>query len=185
MSTLAPTPVSALPAGVWTADPLHSSVTFSVRHMVSTFRGELSEFTGALTVADGRATLEASGPAASIRTQDPNLNAHLLSPEFFDVERTPEVSLRSSAVTQEGDDVVIEAELTMKGITRPVVLRGTLTGPAEDPFGGRRAGLAVETVVDRRDFGLDWNMPLPGGGFILGHDVTVSAEVELILEAGQ
>jgi polyisoprenoid-binding protein YceI len=185
MSTLAPTPITAIPAGTWTADALHSSVAFSVRHMVSTFRGELSEFTGALTVGDAGAVLEASGQAASIRTQDANLNAHLLAPDFFDVERTPEVSFRSTSVVQDGDGVVVEGDLTMKGVARPVVFRGTLAGPVDDPFGGRRAGLAIETVVDRRDFGLDWNTPLPGGGVVLGHDVTISAEVELVLEAGQ
>ena len=183
MTTLAPIGVDALPAGTWSSDPLHSSVAFSVRHMVSQFRGELSEFTGALVVDADGARLEARGPVTSIRTQDENLNAHLLSPDFFDAERTPEVSLRSTAIRREGDEVVVEAELTMKATTRPVVLRGTLTGPVEDPWGGQRAGLALETVVDRRDFGLDWNAALPGGGFVVGHDVTISAEVELVRAA--
>ncbi|MEW6583041.1 MAG: YceI family protein [Actinomycetota bacterium] len=183
MTTLAPTTVDAIPAGTWRTDPLHSSIGFSVRHIVSTFRGELPDFTGTLVVDAGGAVLQASGTVASIRTQDESLNGHLLSPDFFDAEKHPEVSFRSRAVRGEGDAVVVEGDLTMKGNTRPATLRGTLTGPLEDPWGNQRAGLSLSTVIDRREWGLDWNMPLPGGTLVLGTDVTITAEVELIRDA--
>jgi chromate reductase len=149
-------------AGAWRADVAHSSVRFAVAHMVvSTFRGELTEFEATFEAGADRLALTGSGRVASVTTRDDTLTAHLRAPDFFDADRYPEIRLASTSVAVAGDRVTVEAGLTIKGITRPVVLTGTLAGPVDDPFGGARLGLDLEGTIDRRDFGLDWNLP-PG-----------------------
>lgn len=167
-------------AGVWKADVVHSSVRFAVRHVVSTFRGELPDFEAELRVAEDGARLVGRGRVASIQTRDETLTAHLFAPDFFDSERFPEIGLTSTSVERAGDRISVEAELRIKETTRPVRLTGTIEGPAADPFGGTRLALALETAIDRRDFGLEWGMTLPGGGLYLGNEVTLSAELELV-----
>jgi polyisoprenoid-binding protein YceI len=120
----------------------------------------------------------------SIVVKDENLEAHLGSPEFFDVERYPEIRFVSSAVRRDGDELVVDGELAIKDRKHPVEARGSISGPAdlEDLGGGIRLGLALEAVIDRTEFGLDWNTPLPGGGQVLANDVTLTVELELALE---
>ena len=182
MSTTALAP-TALPTGTWTADTLHSSIRFSVRHMVvSTFRGEVPEFSGSFVVGDDGAALQGSAPVASIRTQDPNLDAHLVSPDFFDAENHPELHFASTEIHRDGDRLTVEGELTLRGVAKPITLLGTLSGPVDDPFGSVRLGIALEGTIDRRDYGIEWNAPLPGGGFALGNEVTITADLDLIRE---
>ncbi len=180
MSTISETR-SALPTGTWQADPVHSTVGFSVKHMVvANFRGGFDTFSVTLDETGLRGTVD----VASIGVSEPNLNGHLLSPDFFDAERNPQLSFNSTAIRVEGDKLDIDGELTIKGTTRPVKINGTVTGPVTHPFdGSSRLGLELETVVDRTAFGLDWNAPLPTGGFAVGNDVTLVAELELVEEA--
>jgi polyisoprenoid-binding protein YceI len=173
---------STVPTGTWQSDPVHSHVGFAVKHVVGTFRGSFGEFEATLSDASGQPQLSGRVPAESVQVKEENLQGHLLSPEFFDVEKTPEISFQSTGIKAEDGQVVIDGELTVKGITKPVVARGELNGPAAGPDGNDRIGLDLETKVDRHHYGLDWQMELPGGGKTLGDEVTLSVHLELIKE---
>ena len=175
MSTIEIT--QAVPTGTWIADPIHSSLAFAVRHNgVIPFRGGFDTFEAEL--ADGK--LSGSARVETIQTDDENLTGHLLSPEFFDAERHPVLRFESTEIRRDGDRVTIDGLLTLKGESRAVELRGTITGPVADAYGGERVGLELETTIDRTDFGIDWNAELPSGGQVLANDVTLTAELELV-----
>ena len=167
---------TAVPTGTWQADTVHSGLSFEVPYAVATFGGEVTDFDAAL--ADG--TLTGSARVASLKVKDEALQAHLASPEFFDVERHPELRFVSSEIRRDGDSIEIDGELTIKGITRPATLRGTITGPAVDHFGATRLGLALQTTIDRTEFGMSWNMPLPNGQPALADEVTLKADLTLV-----
>jgi polyisoprenoid-binding protein YceI len=169
-----------LPEGKWTSDPVHSSVGFSVKHMgAGTFRGSFDEYDVSLSEIDDAPRLTGSARVESVDVKDENLKGHLLSPEFFDAERHPEITFVAREVRADGDGVVVEGDLTVNGFTRAVDARGSISGPVEALGGGQRIGIDLETVVDRHDFGLDWNADLPGGGKVLGDDVTLTVHLEL------
>jgi polyisoprenoid-binding protein YceI len=183
MSTIAATR-TALPTGTWNVDPVHSQVGFAVEYMIGTFRGSFSPVQGTLAVADdGTTTLAGSAAATSVKVQDENLGTHLLSPEFFDAERTPEITFAASRIDRHDDHVTVNGELTIKGTTQPVTLAGTIADPIEDAYGNDRIGLSLETTVDRTSFGLNWNLPLPNGKPALANDVKLTAELYLVREA--
>jgi polyisoprenoid-binding protein YceI len=172
---------SAVPAGTsWTLDSTHSSVGFAVKHMVvSTFRGSFEDYDASLTVDEqGNLRLEGRVRADSIPVKDPTLAAHLKAPDFFDTERHPEISFTSTLVRAEGDELIVEGELTIKGNTRPLRARGTLTGPVVGLADATKLGVELEAVVDRTDYGLDWNAPLPKGGLALANEVKLHANLE-------
>ena len=180
LSTITATPTQ-LPTGTWSIDPVHSQVGFAVEYMVGTFRGSFSPVEGTLAVAeDGAAELKGSAQAAGIKVQDENLSTHLLAPDFFDSERTPEIDFSATDVRREGDNATVNGELTIKGITQPVELMGTVTDPVEDAYGNDRIGLTLNTIIDRTRFGLTWNLPLPNGKQALANDVTLTAELYLV-----
>ncbi len=165
----------ALPTGTWTLDKTHSSVSYSVRHSgVSLFKGGLADFDAVLDAG----LLAGSADVASITVQDENLEGHLLSPDFFDAERYPRVSFASTDIRRDGDQVVVEGELEIRGVKQPVALTGSIAGPVAGPA-GEKIGLHLETVIDRTSFGMTWNMELPGGGSILDNEVTLTADLEL------
>jgi len=178
MSTIS-TQRTSLPTGTWKLDPVHSSIGFSVKHVVGRFRGGFDSFDVTLDEQGLRGTTAVS----SIDIDEPNLSGHLLSPDFFDAERFPELVFRSQSIAVDGDSVSIDGELTLKGVTKPVTITGTVSGPADHLDGSSRLGLELETVVDRREYGLAWNAPLPTGGFVLGNDVKLTAELELFQKA--
>ncbi|HUK98285.1 MAG TPA: YceI family protein [Gaiellaceae bacterium] len=167
---------TTVPTGTWNADTVHSSVTFEVPYAVATFSGSVTDFDAAL--ADGRLT--GAARIGSITVKDENLEAHLLSPEFFDAERHPEVGFTTDTIRRNGDAVEVEGEITIKGITKPATLRGTIVGPSVDHFGKNRVGLSLETTVDRTDFDINWNMPLPNGEPALANEVTLKADLTLV-----
>lgn len=174
--------VTAVPTGTWVTDPVHSSLGFAVKHMVvATFRGSLTDFEATLTAdEDGKARLVGVGRVASVVLQDENLSAHVQSPDFFDAPRYPEVRYESDDVAIEGGKLVARGEITLKGVTKPLELQGELVGPIEDPYGNIKIGVTLEGTIDRTEFGLNWNAPLPaGGGFVVGNDVRLTAELEL------
>jgi polyisoprenoid-binding protein YceI len=176
MSTTIEQQQTAVPAGTWQADPVHSSVGFAVKYLgVATFTGELTNFEA--TLEDG--ALAGKAQVASVEVKDENLKAHLQAPEFFDAERHPEVSFSG----RDAGNGRFEGELTIKGVSQPATLEGMITGPVTDPYGNERYGLALTTVVDRTAFGLNWNAPLPGGGFALANDVTLKADLSLVKDA--
>jgi polyisoprenoid-binding protein YceI len=175
------TTATAIPAGTYTADPVHSSAGFAVKHMLSTFRGSFARIDATVTVDEsGAAQLTGSVPVDSVVVKDENLVAHLQSPEFFDAEQYPEIRFDSVELTVDGPVATLTGDLTLKGHTERVTAEGSVVGPIEDPFGNTKLGLQFETVVDRTKFGLNWNAPLPKGGFMLANDVTLSVDLELV-----
>ena len=174
--------MSAVPAGTtWSVDPVHSTVGFAVKHMVvSTFRGRFEDFDATLT-ADAGGALHLSGRvrAGSIVVKDENLAAHLAAPDFFDTERYPELKFSSKEIRRSGEELVVDGELTIKDQTHPVEARGTITDPHETLGGVVKIGVTLETVIDRTKFGLNWNAPLPKGGFALADEVKLTVELEL------
>ena len=173
---------STIPTGTWQSDPVHSSVGFAVRHVVGTFRGSFGEFEATLGDASGEPQLSGRVPVESVQVKDENLETHLLSPEFFDQDQAPEISFESTKVAQEGDEIVVDGELAVKGTSKPVVARGKLSGPIPGPDGNERIGIELETKVDRHDYGLDWNMDMPDGSKMLGDEVALTVHLELIKE---
>ena len=165
----------AIPTGTWALDKTHSSVGYAVRHSgVSLFKGGVEGFEAELV--DG--TLRGSADVSRITVNDENLQAHLLSPDFFDVQRTPRVSFGSTSIRRVGDELTVDGELEIRGAKQPVTLTGTIAGPVQGPA-GEKLGITLETVIDRTSFGITWNMELPGGGFILDNEVTLTANLEL------
>ena len=173
---------STIPTGTWQSDPVHSSAGFAVKHVVGTFRGTFNDFAATLSDASGSPQLSGRAKVESVHVSDENLYGHLQSPEFFDAEKHPEIIFESKEISQDGDKLTIEGELTVKGITKAVTARGEVSGPAPGPADSERLGIDVETIVNRHDYGLDWQMDLPGGGKTLGDDVTLTVHVELIKE---
>ena len=168
----------ALPTGTWHLDPVHSSLGFEVAYMGGVFRGQFREV--AATLEDARLT--GSAQVASVDVKDENLAAHLASPEFFDVERHPELRFTSNEI-EGGEELTIRGEITIKGVTQPVELTGRATEPLTDAYGRERFGLTLETKLDRTAFGLNWNLPLPRGEPALSNEVTLAAELFFVQEA--
>jgi len=171
----------ALPVGTWQIDPVHSQITFAVEYMVGTFRGSFSPVEATLVAdEDGEARLTGRANAADIKVQDENLVSHLLTPDFFDAERTPAIAFTSTGITRSGDEVAVDGELEIRGVSRPVTLTGTISDPIEDAYGRERVGLKLQTTVDRTEFGLSWNLPLPNGKPALANEVELAAELYLV-----
>jgi len=167
-----------LPTGTWQVDATHSQVGFAVEYLVGTFRGSFSPVEATLAVAeDGTVELTGSAGVDGIKVQDENLAAHLLSPDFFDAEKAPRITFAASDITLSGKNVKANGELTIKNIAKPVKLTGTFADAIVDGYGNERLGLTLETVVDRTEFDLNWNNPLPTGEPALGNDVTITAEL--------
>ena len=164
--------------GTWTLDPIHSNVGFEVKYLVGTFRGQFRDIDGNLVVSDeGRATLEGSARVASVDVKDEMLSGHLQSPDFFDAERFPEITFRADGIDVTSGEIRAQGEITIKGVTKPVEISGTITLPSRDYSGNPRIGAVLSATVDRTDFGVNWNAPLPGGDQALGHEVTINAEL--------
>ncbi len=172
---------TATERATWQIDPSHTTVGFAVKHMVvATFRGRFEDLDAQLDVAeDGTAKLVGSVAPRTIVVKDENLAGHLQSPDFFDSERYPEIRFESSSIRIEGDEALVEGDLTIKGNTERVTARGGYVGPHEDIAGNTKIGLSLETVVDRTKFGLNWNAPLPKGGVAVANDVQLVVELEL------
>ena len=180
MSTI--TTTKSAPAGTWSADPVHSHVSFEVAYAgTNTFRGGFREY--AVTLQDG--ALEGSAQVASVDVKDEQLSGHLQSPDFFDAERYPEISFRAGELKlTDGGTVAGPGELTIKGVTKPVELQGRLAAaPSVDPFGRERLGLSLETAIDRNEFGVAWNAPNQSGGNYLGDEVTLKADLTFVRQA--
>jgi polyisoprenoid-binding protein YceI len=171
-----------VPTGTWVVDPVHSTAEFSVKHLISNFRAGFEDVTGSLVVGEGGFALAGSVPVESIAIKQPDLRAHVLAADFFDVANHPTVEFRSDDVRVDGEDLAVEGELTIRGATRPVTARGRLLGPVEAPW-GQSLALELETVLDRNDYGLTWQMEAPGGRKALGDEVVLSVHLELKLEA--
>ncbi len=177
MSATAPATLS----GTWVADPIHSTASFSIKHMiVSTFRANFGEVDGRLEVDGDDIRLTGRVAASSIDVEQEDFRNHLLSAEFFDVENTPDITFVSTAVRRgEGDAIEVDGDLTVKGVTRPVSATGILIGPAVSFGDAEVVGVELQTTVDKNDFELKWNAPLPKGGFAVSDNVTLNVHLEL------
>lgn len=171
-----------IPAGTWSIDPVHSNVGFEVGYLAGTFRGQFGDVLVKLDTNAG-ARIDGTAQVASVDVKDENLAAHLQSPDFFDAERYPELRFVAEDVDLGSETVGAAGEITIKGVTKPVEVTGTLSEPIEDAWGNERLGLQLTATVDRTEFGLNWNMPLPTGDEALSNTVTVLAELQLVKAA--
>ena len=178
--TQTPESVTGLPVGTWKLDPTHSSASFAIKHMVvATFRGRFEKLDATLTVSEDSAELTGTVDAGSVIVKDENLQAHLGAPDFFDVERYPEIEFNSSSIRRDGDELIVDGKLTIKGHTHPVEARGTIAGPAVTFGDLPKLGITLDAIIDRTEYGLEWNAPLPKGGFALEDQVKLTVELEL------
>jgi len=174
MSTL-----SELKPGLWNVDAAHSEVGFTARHlMVSKVRGQFKDFSAVVTIAQPfeSSSVDATVQLASIDTNSADRDVHLKSPDFFDVENNPAMTFTSTKVT----DTSLEGLLTIKGVTKPVTFDLDFGGVSADPWGGTRAGFEATTEINRKDFGLSWNVAVEGGGVLVGEKVKIVLDVQLV-----
>ena len=164
--------------GTWTLDPVHSTVGFEIEYRVGKFRGQFRDIDGQLVIhEDGTGTLEGSARVGSVDVKDDMLAGHLQTPDFFDAERFPEIRFRAEGIEVNRGEVRGHGEITIKGVTKPVELAGSITAPAPDAYGRDRVGAVLAATVNRHEFGVSWNQPVPGGGNALGDEVTINAEL--------
>jgi polyisoprenoid-binding protein YceI len=176
-------------AGTWEIDPVHSEVSFVVRHMVvSKVRGRFDRFSGTIVIDQdlARSSVTATIDASSINTNEPNRDNHVRSADFLDVENFPNITFRSTAVRSEGGGFFLDGVLTIRGATRQVTLDVEVNGFTPDPYGGTRAGFSATTEINRQDFGVSYNGPIPGANnaMVLSDKVTLNLEVEAVLQGG-
>jgi polyisoprenoid-binding protein YceI len=176
----------ALPAlaADYSIDSAHSAAQFSVRHlMVSNVRGEFSKLTGKVIYDDARptaTTVEASVDVSTVSTREPQRDTHLKSPDFFDVAKYPSFTFKSTSVKKTAQGLDVTGELTIHGVSKPVVLHVSgITKEIKDPFGLQRRGATATTVINRKDFGMTWNKNLDGGGVVVGDEVTITLDIEV------
>jgi polyisoprenoid-binding protein YceI len=175
MSIIAETSATQIPTGTWSIDPVWSSLEFEVRKLgLIPIKGRVPGFSGTIEGGDD-ASIAGTVDATSITTFDETRDGHLQSADFFDSERYPELSFSSTKVSTDGDEVRVLGDLTIKGTTKPIELEGKFLGTGPDLAGNERIGLELEGTIDRTEFGLEWNAPLPGGGFLLPNEVTLHA----------
>jgi polyisoprenoid-binding protein YceI len=172
----------------WNIDAAHSGINFSIRHMVvSKVRGRFTKFTGTLRLDDGdltRSSVEATIDASSVDTGTAQRDAHLRSPDFFDVERFPELRFRSARIEKlENDRYRVVGELTIRDVTREVTLDAEYAGRGKDPWGNERVAFAAKAALDRKDFGLGWNQVLEAGGVLVGDRVEIELDVQVVKAA--
>lgn len=173
MSIVAETTDVVIPTGTWSIDPVWSALEFEVKKLgLMTVKGRVPGFSGTI-VGGPDPTIEGRVDASTITTFDETRDGHIQSPDFFDTQRYPELRFESTRFEAHGDKLRVEGELTIKGITRAIELHGHYVGAGVDPYGNDRIGIELSGTVDRTDFGLEWNAPLPGGGFLLPNDVVL------------
>lgn len=174
-------------AGTWTLDPVHTNISFSVRHyMVSKVRGHFSRFEGEIVTApnplDSRAT--ATIDLTSVDTGHPQRDDDLRSANYFDIETYPQMTYHSTGIRRADDGFLVDGELTLHGVTRPVQLQAEANGFSKDPYGGTRAGFSATGEINRKDFGLTTDIPMEGGGVVVGARIQIIIEAEAVLEGG-
>lgn len=174
--------ISTLPAGSFTIDPSHSRIGFSARHaMVTKVRGAFNEFSGTGSIADGLASVNVEISVSSIDTRSADRDGHLQSPDFFDAANFPKITFVSTGVKDSGSDkVVVDGNLTIKDVTKPISITFEYTGAATDPFGNARVGFEGEAEINRKDFGLTWNAALETGGLLVSENIKLEFEISAI-----
>jgi polyisoprenoid-binding protein YceI len=181
----ATTAPAQLGTGVWAIDPVHSTISFSVRHlMVSKVRGSFDKFSGAITVDEnGTPSVTAEIAVDSINTRNEQRDAHVKSADYFDADNYPVATFRSTGVRADGDDYAVDGEFTLKGVTKPVTLQMQFNGVNPGMGQGEVAGFEASVVLNRKDFGIDLDMPLETGGTVVGDKVSLTLEIEAVKQA--
>jgi len=174
-----------IPTGSYNVDPSHSNVGFEVKHMgIATVRGTFRKFQGTVDATADAPRLEGTVEVASIDTGDENRDGHLTAPDFFDADQYAQISFHSSATSATEDGAIkLTGEITIKGITKPIELTGTIAENGQDPWGNERIGLEVEGKIDRREFDLKWNQTLPNGNLLVANDVKLLVSVSAVKAA--
>ena len=164
----------------WVIDPAHSQIQFSVKHLgISTVRGTFDQFSGSIEEENGQAkavTVEID--VASLDTGNEQRDGHLRSPDFFDAENHPKATFALTGFERNGDDVTATGDLTIRGTTKPVTLKGEIGGPAKDPWGNQKISATLETKLPRKEWGLVWNVALEAGGVLVSEDVKLSIDIQ-------
>ena len=171
--------------GTWKVDPAHTKISFTVKHlMISKVRGTFDAFDVTIVTAEDPhdSTIEAVIDVASVNTGQPDRDNHLRTSDFFLVEEFPTMTFRSTALHAAGDDFTVEGDLTLRGVTKPVTLKGELGGVITDPYGLTRAGATATTTINRQDFGVNWNAAMEAGGMTLGDNVKIEIDIEVVLQ---
>lgn len=175
-----------LTPGIWTLDSSHSEIGFTVRHAgISKVRGRFTDATAEAHVGDSLAhsSLNATVQTASFDSGDANRDAHVRGPEFFDVEKYPEMTFHATGIEGDGEDYTLTGDLTIRGVTKPVELEVEFTGIAVDPFGATRAGFSAEAEISRKEFGLTWNAVLETGGLLVSDKVRINVDAAMVKQA--
>lgn len=175
-----------LSAGAWNVDLAHSAVSFSARHlMVSKVRGRFNTFSGTVTIADDKlqSSVQATVDMSSVSTGDEGRDGHLVGADFFDVANYPSMTFVSTAIEPAGSDFVLRGDLTIKGVTKPVEFELEFDGVGTDPWGNLKSGFSAETEINRKDWGLEWNVALETGGVLVGEKVKIQLDIQLVKEA--
>jgi len=173
-----------IPTGTYAVDPTHSNVGFAVRHMgIATVRGSFKSFQGSVDASGDAPRLEGTVEVASVDTGEVNRDGHLQAPDFFDVQQYPQISFHSTATEVVGGQITLNGEITIRGITKPLELTGTLAEGGTDPWGKERIGFEVEGKIDRREFDLKFNQTLPNGNLLLSNEVTLIVSVSAVKDA--
>lgn len=174
----------ALAAGTWTIDPAHSEIGFTVRHLMTKVRGSFREFEGSVEVADDLANSRATVTIqlASVDTGTAQRDDHLRSGDFLDIAKFPTMSFESTGLRPNGDGFVLSGDLTVKGVTRQVELTAEFLGVENDAYGNIRAGFEATTTINRKDFGVDTNVPLGGEKLLIGDQVAIQISVQTVLQ---
>ncbi len=183
--TTAITEVPGLVAGTWAIDPTHTEIAFTVRHLMSKVRGTFQEFEGSVVIADDleASSAEATIQLSSVQTGTQQRDEHLRSSDFFDAQSQPTMSYRSKGLRPVDDGFVAVGDLTIKGVTREVELAVELLGVGTDAYGQERVGLEATGQISRKDFGIDFNVPLDGGKLLIGDAVTLTLTVQAVRQA--
>ena len=175
---------TGIPTGTWSIDPSHSEIGFTARHLMSKVRGLFEKFEGQIVTGE-QPTATATIDLNSIDTRDENRDAHLRSKDFFDVESTGPMTFTSTKVEQGGKGLLVTGDLSIKGVTRPVTLDVEYLGQDTDPWGGTRVGFEGTTEISRKDFGVDFNIPMDGGRLLIGDKISINVAVQAVLEQGE
>lgn len=172
-----------LTPGTWNVDPSHSSLSFVARHlMVTKVRGRFAAFSGTATINEDKllSSVTATAEVASIDTNDSGRDEHLKSADFFDVANHPTIGFKSTKITRNGDDYTLLADLTIKGVTKSVAFDLEFEGVGQDPWGNTKAGFTAEAEVNRKDWGLEWNVALEAGGVLVSEKIKLALDIQLV-----
>jgi len=172
---------TAIPTGTWTIDPSHSEVGFTARHLMSKVRGLFEKFEGTIVTGEENSAT-ATIDLTSLNTRDENRDAHLRSGDFFDVEKSGPMTFTSTAVAQGGRGLLVTGDLSIKGVSKPVTLDVEFLGSESDPWGGTRVGFEATAEISRKEFGVDFNVPMDGGRLLVGDKISITIVAQAVLQ---